>query len=285
MSASGVGREDTEHEFELRDDDFNALRALVKAHTGINVGPEKRALIYSRLARRVRALGLGNFRQYRELLDRDDGVELGEFRDAITTNLTSFFREPHHFAYLREKVLRPWMAARGGVRKLRIWSAGCSTGEEPYSIAMTIAETLGDLRGQDVRILATDLDSQVLATAARGCYAQARMEGLGVERRERFFVRGPPESPPGYTVAAALREMITFKQLNLMDELPMKGPLDVIFCRNVIIYFDKDTQRGLLGRLAGKQQPGHLLFLGHSENVTRLGAGYLLLGDTVYRRV
>lgn len=285
MSASGAGREDTGHEFELRDDDFDALRALAKAHTGINLGPEKRALIYSRLARRVRVLGLENFRQYRELLDRDGGVELGQFRDAITTNLTSFFREPHHFAYLREKVLRPWMAAPEGGRRLRIWSAGCSTGEEPYSIAMTIAETLGDLRRRDVRILATDLDSQVLATAARGCYAQARLDGLGPERRERFFVRGLPESPASYTAAASLRDMITFKQLNLMDELPMKGPLDVIFCRNVIIYFDKDTQRGLLGRLAAKQQPGHLLFLGHSENVTRLGAGYLLLGDTVYRRV
>jgi len=285
VSASGVGREDTEHEFELRDEDFSALRTLVKAHTGINIGPEKRALIYSRLARRVRALGLENFRQYRELLERDDGVELGEFRDAITTNLTSFFREPHHFAYLRENVLRPWMAARGGGRKLRIWSAGCSTGEEPYSIAMTIVETLGDLRGRDVRILATDLDSQVLASAASGCYTEARMGGLGAERRERFFVRGLPESRPGYTAAASLRDLITFKQLNLMDELPMKGPLDVIFCRNVIIYFDKDTQRGLLGRLAGKQQPGHLLFLGHSENVTRLGGSYLLLGDTVYRRV
>jgi chemotaxis protein methyltransferase CheR len=274
-----------EHEFEMREDDFVALRALVKTHTGINLGVEKRALVYSRLARRLRALGYKTFREYREYLEHDTEAELGEFRDAITTNLTSFFREPHHFKYLRENVLRPWMAAGGAGRRLRIWSAGCSTGEEPYSIAMTVVETLGDPGRWDVRILATDLDSQVLATARRGSYVESRMGGISAERRKRFFQGGGSDSRAEHTVVPALRDMVTFRQLNLMEELPMKGPLEVIFCRNVIIYFDKETQLGLLQRMAAKQRSNHLLFLGHSENITRLGGTYTLLGETVYRRV
>jgi chemotaxis protein methyltransferase CheR len=285
MNTPEGGRRAQEEEFEMREDDFAALRALVKTHTGISLGVEKRALVYSRLARRLRALGLKTFRQYREHLETDSAAELGLFRDAITTNLTSFFREPHHFAHLREHVLQPLMTRPDGGRRLRIWSAGCSTGEEPYSIAMTVAETLGDLRRWDVRILATDLDSQVLATASRGCYAESRMGGLSAARRARFFAAGGPEAPADNTIVTSLRDMITFKQLNLMDELPMKGPLDVIFCRNVIIYFDKETQAALLRRMAGKQHSGQLLFLGHSENIARLSGVYSLLGDTVYRRV
>lgn len=283
MNAIGLEQRDAESEFEMREDDLTALRVLVKEHTGINLGAEKRALIYSRLARRLRALGMKTFRHYREYLSQEPEAELGPFRDAITTNLTSFFRESHHFDYLRDHVLRPWMAAGG--QRLRIWSAGCSTGEEPYSIAMTVIETLGDLRRRDVKILATDLDSQVLATARRGGYAEGRMGGISAARRERFFTRAGAAAAGENTVAAALREMITFKQLNLMQPLPMPGPLDVIFCRNVIIYFDKETQLGLLQRMAAKQQSGQMLFLGHSENITRIASVYTLLGETVYRRI
>jgi len=284
MSQAAARQPETEGEFELRDEDFNALRTLVKQHTGINLGAEKRALVYSRLARRLRALGLDSFKAYRRHLEQGDGAELAEFRNAVTTNLTSFFREAHHFEYLRDRILRPRMAETGGSRRLRIWSAGCSTGEEPYSIAITVLETLRDLRQWDVRILATDLDSQVLATASRGAYAQDRIAGLSPERKERFFSPPAAGAAPAHTAAAELRELITFKQLNLMNELPMKGPFDAIFCRNVVIYFDKETQRGLFARMARLQRPGDLLFIGHSENLSRISDAYTLLGKTLYRR-
>ena len=285
LANASANRVDTGgHEFELRDADFDALRDLVKTETGICLGAEKRALIYTRLSRRVRALGLRNFCEYRARLETGDSVELGEFRDAVTTNLTSFFREPHHFDYLRNQVLRPLMTTPGSSRRLRIWSAGCSTGEEPYSIAMTVMETLGDLRHWDVRILATDLDSHVLATASSGSYAENRMGGLGAERRKRFFKSEGQGDAAVHTAIAPLRDMITFKPLNLMNELPMKGPLDAIFCRNVFIYFDKDTQGEILTRFSTKQQPGNLLFLGHSENVARITRSYSLVGQTIYRR-
>ena len=271
-------------EFEFGDQDFDALRKLVKDLTGINLSDQKRELVYGRLARRLRALQLRTFAEYRELLASDGGVEISEFCNAITTNLTSFFRESHHFEHLREQVLQPLVANRGGSRRVRIWSAGCSTGEEPYSIAMTVLETLPDLRTWDVKILATDLDSDVLAKAQRGVYAGDRMRTMNPQRLERFFVETRGRDGPSYQVTPELQSLITFKQLNLMHSLPMKGPLDVIFCRNVVIYFDKDTQRELFARVARLQRPGDLLFLGHSESLFKVSESYTPIGKTIYRR-
>ena len=270
-------------EFEFSNEDFEALRRLVKQITGINLSDQKRELVYGRLARRLRVLQLQSFAQYRELLARDGGREIAQFCNAITTNLTSFFREPHHFDYLRDQVLVP-MANSAGARRLRIWSAGCSTGEEAYSIAMTILEALPDIRRWDVRILATDLDSDVLERGRRGVYTEDRLKHLTLQRRARFFRERREREGLCYEVTPELKSLITFKQLNLMHPLPMRGPLDAIFCRNVVIYFDKDTQRDLFGRVAQLQQPGNLLFLGHSESLFKVSEQYALIGKTVYRR-
>jgi len=271
-------------EFAFGNEDFEALRTLVKQLTGINLSDQKRELVYGRLARRLRALQLRSFAEYREVLANDGGKEIVEFCNAITTNLTAFFREPHHFEYLREHVLKPLAADPTASRKLRIWSAGCSTGEEPYSIAITILETLQDLRSWDIRILATDLDSDVLQRGQRGTYAAERVRGLSPERISRFFSQREERKELHYQVNPEVAALIAFKQLNLMHPLPMKGPLPVIFCRNVIIYFDKDTQRHLFSRIAHLQRPGDLLFLGHSESLFKVSEDYGLIGRTIHRR-
>jgi chemotaxis protein methyltransferase CheR len=271
-------------EFDFSDADFNALRALVREHTGISLSDAKRELVYGRLSRRLRALGLSAFSDYRDLLtSAEQGQELVEFCNAITTNLTAFFRESHHFDYLRDQVLVP-LAKRGQGQRLRIWSAGCSTGEEPYSIAITVREALPEAARHDIRILATDLDSDVLSRARSGIYAQERVQGLSAERRSTFFREQREGSAVRHVVRADLGELITFNQLNLMHQLPMKGPLDVIFCRNVVIYFDKDTQRDLFRRFAQLQRPGDILFLGHSESMFKVSDDYTLVSRTIYRR-
>jgi chemotaxis protein methyltransferase CheR len=271
-------------EFTFSDEDFNGLRALVRKFTGISLSEAKRELVYGRLARRLRALGLDSFKEYRSLLASDpQGREVVEFCNAITTNLTSFFRESHHFDYLRDKVLAP-LTARPPGQRVRIWSAGCSTGEEPYSIAMTLRESLPDGSRHDIRILATDLDSDVLARGRSGIYAADRIKGLSPKRVSTFFREQREGGTVRHVVSPDLKELITFNQLNLMNELPMRGPLDVIFCRNVVIYFDKDTQRDLFRRYAKLQRPGDILFLGHSESMFKVCDAYTLIGRTIYQR-
>jgi chemotaxis protein methyltransferase CheR len=287
MSSSALNAGDgtvRTREFRFVDDDFTALRALVRKHTGISLSEAKRELVYGRLSRRLRALGMQSFSDYRDLLASDpDGHEIVEFCNAITTNLTAFFRESHHFDYLRDQVLGPW-ALRGSGQRLRIWSAGCSTGEEPYSIAMTVRESLPEAARHDIKILATDLDSDVLSRARSGIYAQDRVKGLPAERVSKFFREQREGAAVRYCVTPDLGSLITFNQLNLMNPLPMKGPLDVIFCRNVVIYFDKDTQRDLFKRYAQLQRPGDILFLGHSESMFKVSDDYTLVGRTIYRR-
>src|SRR5215472_2614209 len=270
--------------FAFAEEDFAALRELVKTHTGIHLTEQKRELVYGRLSRRLRALGLDSFRAYRQILERGDSDELVQFCNAITTNLTSFFREGHHFEYLREQLLAPRAADARGPRRLRFWSAGCSSGEEPYSLAMTIHEALSDARRWDIKILATDLDTDVLGRGQRGVYEEDRVRGLPRARLERFFRPDDSGKSARYAVIQELRDLITFRELNLMRTLPMKGPLDAIFCRNVIIYFDKDTQRDLFARIAQLQRAGDLLFLGHSESLYRVSDAYTLVGKTIYRR-
>lgn len=269
-------------EFAFSEEDFQALRTVVKQVTGINLTDAKRELVYARLARRLRALNLKSFREYRKLL-KADGGELVQLCNAITTNLTAFFREAHHFEYLRTHVLGPLISNPPANRRLRIWSAGCSTGEEPYSIAMTVLEAVPDIQRWDIKILATDLDSNVLARARRGVYSADRLRSMGHAARERFFIPFEGEEN-AYEVSPELKRLVTAKSLNLMNPFPMKGPLDVIFCRNTIIYFDKDTQRQLFARVSRLQQPGQILFLGHSETLFRTSDAYTLVGRTIYRR-
>ena len=272
-------------DFELTDAQFHRIRALVREHTGISLSDAKRQLVYGRLSRRLRALKLDSFGDYLELLERGVATELEEFTNAITTNLTSFFREPHHFEYLASDVLPQIVARDDGARRARIWCCAASTGEEPYSIAMVLRESAQALTGFDIKVLATDLDSAVLATGAAGIYAADRLKTVNGTRASRFFRKGSGANAGKFRVQDELRNLITFKQLNLMHEWPMRGPFDAIFCRNVIIYFDKDTQRELFTRIAPLQNPDALLFLGHSESLFKVSEAYDLIGKTIYRRV
>jgi chemotaxis protein methyltransferase CheR len=271
-------------DFELTDTQFHRIRALVREHTGISLSDAKRQLVYGRLSRRLRALKLESFGEYLELLEQGSANEIEEFTNAITTNLTSFFREPHHFEYLGSDVLPQLIARDTGARRARIWCCAASTGEEPYSIAMVLREAKDLLTGFDVKILATDLDSAVLATAAAGVYNAERLQSMNSTRVSRFFQRGSGANAGKFRAQDELRNLITFKQLNLMHAWPVRGPFDAIFCRNVIIYFDKDTQRTLFERMAALQRPGDFLFLGHSESLYRVSDKYDLVGKTVYRR-
>jgi chemotaxis protein methyltransferase CheR len=271
-------------EFQFTDGDFQALRSMVKEMTGINLAESKRELVYGRVSRRLRALGLSSFGSYREVLESGDGSELVAFCNALTTNLTSFFRESHHFDYLRDQFLVPRREAGRRGDRIRIWSSACSSGEEPYSIAMVVAETIPDWQRWDIKILATDLDSDILARAERGSYNADRVKGMDPKRMSRFFTEVRDSTEAAYQVVPELAKLITFKQINLMHDLPMPGPLDVIFCRNVVIYFDKDTQRGLFSRISKLQRPGDLLMLGHSETLFKVSDDYSLIGKTIYRR-
>lgn len=271
-------------EFAFTPEDFEELRALVRRVTGISLSDGKRELVYSRLSRRLRALGLTSFGDYRQLLSADDSQEMVEFCNALTTNLTSFFREAHHFEFLREQLLAPRRADPHASRRLRIWSSACSTGEEPYSIAMTVCEAIPEWRKWDIRILATDVDSAVLERARAGVYPADRVSGLGARRLATHFTEEPKAPHALYRISADVASLITYKALNLMHAFPMRGPLDAIFCRNVVIYFDKETQRELFARMACLQRAGDLLFLGHSESLFKVSDAYTLVGKTVYRR-
>jgi chemotaxis protein methyltransferase CheR len=271
-------------DYELTDAQFHRIRALVREHTGISLSDAKRQLVYGRLVRRLRALKLESFGEYVELLEKDMASELEEFTNAITTNLTSFFREPHHFEYLASDVLPQIVAKDTGTRRARIWCCAASTGEEPYSIAMVLREAQEMISGFDIKLLATDLDSAVLATGAAGVYNAERFQSVSSTRVSRFFSKGGGAFAGKLRAQDELRNLITFKQLNLMNEWPMRGPFDAIFCRNVIIYFDKETQRALFERMAALQRPGDILFLGHSESLYRVSDKYELVGRTIYRR-
>jgi chemotaxis protein methyltransferase CheR len=274
--------EQQQREFAFTAADFAFLQATVKQRAGISLGPHKRNLVYSRLSRRLRTLRLKSFAEYCALLKTSEGnKEAGLLVNAITTNMTSFFREPHHFEHLK-RLLEGRFAATGGSRRLRLWSAGCSSGEEPYSMAMTLREAARErLAGWDAKILATDIDTNMVATAEAGSYDAARAATIPASCRARYT---EPQGKRGFTIDAATKSLISFRPLNLLEEWPMRGPFDAIFCRNVVIYFDKDTQRDLVARVSRLQRPGDLLFLGHSETLFKVSTDYTLIGRTIYRR-
>jgi chemotaxis protein methyltransferase CheR len=279
-----MGNSADAQEFELSDAVFHRLRELVRRHTGIALADSKRELVYGRLARRLRALELNSFADYCALIESGPGGEVQELTNAITTNLTSFFRENHHFQQLAGEIFPQIEANRAASKRIRLWSAGCSTGEEPYSIAMIMREALAHLRDWDVKLLATDIDSKVVQTAAAGVYSNDRFTGISPERFKRWFA--PVAGRPDHCQASReLKSLITFRQLNLFDAWPMKGPFDVIICRNVVIYFDKETQRGLFERMAELQEPGAWLIIGHSESLVNVTNRYKLVSRTVYRRL
>ncbi|WP_114239911.1 protein-glutamate O-methyltransferase CheR [Dyella sp. C9] len=266
--------------------EFEFLRTFVYEHCGISLGEHKRQLVQGRLLRRLRALKLRDFPAYCELLRRDPQQELGELASAISTNVTAFFRESHHFDLLADELLPRWIAEKkkdGG--RLRIWSAGCATGEEPYTLAIVLADALEKHGGNvDAKILATDLSPQALETARKGVYPIERLEGVSTERRRRWFLRGEGEYEQYACVHPRLRELVSILPLNLLHDWPMQGPFDAIFCRNVVIYFDKPTKQRLFQRYAGLLPEGGYLFLGHSESMYGLNDSFDLIGRTVYRK-
>jgi chemotaxis protein methyltransferase CheR len=276
-------------QLEITDAEFERFRALVARQTGIALGDTKRQLVCSRLARRLRHHGYATFSEYHEhLMARDpDGDELVRMINAITTNKTDFFREPQHFAFLRSEAL-PGLAGRSvgrDARRLRIWSAGCSSGEEAYSIAVTVLEGLPTPWSWDARILASDIDTDMLARGAEGVYAEDRVAPVPPELVQRYFARGRAERRGYLRVRRSVRELVTFRRINLRDESwPIRTLFDCIFCRNVIIYFDRALQQVLVARLIGALKPGGYLFLGHSESLLGMQLGLEHLGHTIYRK-
>lgn len=278
---SGRSERLIEGEFVFTADDFRQIAGVLHAHAGIALTEAKAALVYSRLAKRLRSLGLRSFREYCALIDGAEGVdERQAMTAALTTNVTRFFREPHHFDHLRDQVM-PALAerARAGGR-VRLWSAACSNGQEPYSMAITVLDALPEAADLDVRILATDIDPNMVAEGKAGVYRQEHLEPVPMAQRSRWFNK----APEGWAVSDALRRLVAFRELNLIGDWPMKGQFDVIFCRNVVIYFDDETQERVWSRFVPKMNPGATLYIGHSERVTGPAADRLdTAGLTTYR--
>ncbi len=264
-------------DFDFDDKDFERTRKLIYGYAGISLSTAKRDMVYSRLARRLRQLGLENFDAYLDIVESGDAAECEAFTNALTTNLTSFFREAHHFPIFAQHLQRA-----GAAKPQMVWCSAASTGEEPYSIAMTAVETFGGFDAP-VRILASDVDTNVLATAQAGVYTEDRVEKLDPGRIKRFFKRGTGSNAGKIRVRDELRNMVTFRRINLLEDgWPMRGPLDVIFCRNVMIYFDKPTQLAILERFAPLLRSDGLLFAGHSESFHNAAHLFRLRGKTVY---
>lgn len=263
-----------EFDFTLRD--FERVCGLIYKRAGIALASSKQEMVYSRLARRLRATGIRSFQEYLDRLEsRTEDQEWEAFTNALTTNLTSFFREAHHFPILADHL-------RGRKEPVTIWCSASSTGEEPYSIAITLCEAFGTLT-PPAHVIATDIDTNVLATASNGIYSIDRLDKMPPEQARRFFLKGKGKQEGLVRVRPELRQMVTFKQLNLLSgEWPVNGPFDAIFCRNVMIYFDKPTQSRILARFAPLMKPDGLLFAGHSENFLYVSDAFKLRGKTVY---
>lgn len=270
-------------EFEFTNQDFAMISSLVYDKTGIVLKTEKKTLVYSRLAKRLRQLKLKTFKNYCDLVISEKGDnELPSLINAITTNLTRFFREEHHFEHVRDALI-PQAVERlqkdnsHQNKRLRFWSAGCSSGEEPYSLAMTLAAHLP--KGFDCKILATDIDTNMVNHGSRGIYSD--IKGIPFDLANKFTTRLPSGD---YEISKTIRDMITFKPLNLLEYWPMKGPFDAIFCRNVVIYFDKSTQATLFNRMSDLVHDNSWLYIGHSENLFKVTDKFTLVGRTIYER-
>jgi chemotaxis protein methyltransferase CheR len=262
----------------LNDRDFATVRRLIADYAGIKLSLQKRNMVYNRLLRRLRARGVDNFGDYLQLVQREASDEREAFVNALTTNLTAFFREPHHFDLLLDHAKA--RAARRGA-PLRCWSNACSTGEEAWSVAMVLREA-----GCPGDVLGTDIDTDVLRTAQAGIYRLERTGGMPVERLRRHFLRGAGANDGLVSVRPELRSMVRFGQLNLQSPVwPAQQPFDVIFCRNVVIYFDREFQKQLLARLADLLVPGGLLMVGHSESFPAANPAFRSVGRTAYERV
>ena len=267
----------SDREFHFTINDFDRIRQLIRAHAGIFLGESKFDLVYGRLARRLRATGIRNFSDYLKLLERGDQREWQAFTNALTTNHTAFFREPHHFELLSEQL-------RGikGRNPIVLWCSAASSGEEAYSMAITTVEAFGSW-SPSVNIIASDIDTEVLETAKRGIYPAERVSRIEPERLERYFTKATGPNGPQVQVKEEIRRLVSFRQINLLQpHWPIRAPLDAIFCRNVMIYFDRETQLQVLQRFAPLLHRDGLLYAGHSERFSQAEALFRLRGKTVY---
>lgn len=276
-------RQSGEREFSFTDKDFRFLSILVNQRTGIQLPLHKRDMVYSRLVRRLRALDLKGFKEYCDLLESEHGVaEIGHCINAVTTNLTSFFREAHHFDHLYQEITK--RAVHPSRRKrLRIWSCASSSGPEPYSIAMVVRKSMERLVDWDVKILATDIDTNMLVTASVGQYPEDMIEKIPPQYKP--YIASAGRNSGNVQMLPVLQDLIAFKPLNLLEKWPMKGPFEFIFCRNVVIYFDKPTQRQLFDRIADIMAPDGFLYIGHSENLFNVSDRFKSVGRTIYQRI
>jgi chemotaxis protein methyltransferase CheR len=272
----------SEGEFNFSAADFRTIAQILLSETGISLGENKVNLVYSRLAKRLRALGLKTFREYCDLIQSPNGeTERGEMIAALTTNVTRFFREQHHFDHLKSEILPPLVAFAKKGGRVRIWSAACSSGQEPYSIAMTILGVMPDAGRYDIKVLATDIDPNMIAFGQEAIYSDSAAESIPTALRSRWFLSN---GSGAFKAGDELRSLVSFRRLNLIGSWPMSGRFQAIFCRNVVIYFDHDTQAKIWERMAPLLEPGGALYIGHSERVT--GSAERLLkseGITTYR--
>ncbi len=271
----------------LGEKEFRQISDLVYEHCGINLHDGKKELVRARLAKRLRESHFETFSEYiRHVLNDPTGKEFSILVDSLSTNLTKFFREDQHFEYLRTHLLPRIIATKSGRGRCRIraWSAGCSSGEEPYSIAITLLDAVQGKGRWDVKLLATDVSTRILERAQRGLYDKDRVEPIPLPLRTKYMMRCCDDGRDIYEVGPALREMVIFRYLNLMKDWPIKGPLDFIFCRNVMIYFDKPTQERLVSRFYDLLGPGGVLFTGHSESLTGIEHKFHYVQPTIYTR-
>lgn len=284
--SAGRGSSLVEGDLLLTYEDFREIAGMLHDDAGIFLPEGKVTLVYSRLAKRLRALGLESFRDYCALVATSEGIdERKRMLAALTTNVTRFFREPHHFEHLKTQVLPALLErARAGGR-VRIWSAACSTGQEPYSIAMTLLSLMPDAARYDIRILATDIDPNVVEEARRGLYSEESVNQVPAGLRQAWFASAKATGMKNFQVKPAAQELITFRELNLIGEWPMKGKFEVIFCRNVVIYFEEKTQIKVWNRFKAILPVGGRLYIGHSERVAGTGDSFETDGLTTYKRV
>ncbi|MEW6260162.1 MAG: protein-glutamate O-methyltransferase [Thermodesulfobacteriota bacterium] len=265
---------------ELTEAQFQRVCDIVYRFSGIHLKEGKESLVRARLMKRLRALGIGSFEEYLRLIEDPSGQnELRQMIDVMTTNKTSFFREASHFHYLVEHILPTMHQSR-----LRFWSAACSSGEEPYTLAMVLSEHLSDISSRDVKILATDLSRPVLAKAAEGCYTDKQIEDIPASYLHKYFQLKPAKDGRMYQIRPSIRSIVRFACLNLLEPWPMKGPFQVIFCRNVMIYFDRQTQERLVNRFHELIEPGGYLFVGHSEGLSGVRHRFRYVRPAVYRK-
>ncbi|MBU0728827.1 MAG: protein-glutamate O-methyltransferase [Proteobacteria bacterium] len=273
------------HLTKLTDSQFLKFSELVYEKTGIFLKPEKKELLNARLGKRLRACGINDFKNYYNFVMGDaSGEELIHLIDSVSTNFTNFFREKAHFDFLKANVLPGYIKGARGKKQISVWSAACSSGEEPYTLGMVLGDFFSRYQDWNFSILATDISTRVLSHGERGVYSLDRVAGIPENQLRLFFQKGTGKSSGQVKVKDSLRGLVTFRRFNLMDVFPWKESFDIIFCRNVMIYFNRETQQELISKFYGSLVPGGHLFIGHSESISGIKHGFKQIASTTYQK-